>query len=130
MTIKELQTEIEVWHRSVYPESDAKVWPLCLAKLVEEWGEYRDRQCDDECADFIIAAIAARSRANDIQKVNLARMLSLIDQFTQVIVFGSWRGLPIPRWLESRWNEVKQRTPEMQRQRDKERGIEIEEDEN
>lgn len=126
MTYKQLREEIEAWHRATYPEPDAKVWPLCVAKVVEELDEYINEMADDECADVIIASMAAQFRGTEKQVIALSRVVQSADDFCHGFAFKcDDKYHRFPDWLESRWNEVKQRTPEVQRARDKERGIEI-----
>ena len=129
MTIKELRTEIEQTHRAWYPEDDARVWPLCLAKLVEEWDEFAKDGCEiegKEDADVCIVSLACVARGYYVLDL-LDALCSHTGGSCYVIALaaGIENDIPCPDWLESRWNEVKQRTPSEQRARDKERGIDL-----
>ena len=140
MTIQQLRNEIETVHRTWYPESDEQVWPLCLAKLVEEateWDEARmDSDCDMEICDQAIVAIALFARCPKRYHGTIAQFMAsgcsmaafyiVSPGFSEFSLIGkNW----LPRVID-RWNEVKKRTPEVQRERDRARGIEIEEDMN
>ena len=51
MTVQQLRNEIETVHRAWYPEPDAQVWPLCLAKLVEEATEWDEAPAEPQSGD-------------------------------------------------------------------------------
>ena len=129
MTIQQLKNEIETVHRAWYPESDEQVWPLCLAKLVEEIGEHHSDLNMEELADIIIAITGAYIRCPMNRRVGFFSLVSALETYDENTYWYRPESI-VPEWLEYRWNEVKQRPPEVQRRRDRERGIEIEEDMN
>lgn len=94
--VGELAKEMASWHKSVYPEPDSVMVPHIFKKAKEEFQEFVDDPCEEEAADVVMCLLAWLERSGfDAEKAIRRKLAALNDPNRN------------------------------QRQRDKERGIEV-----
>lgn len=109
MTLSELQAEVGAWHRGIYPEAEYRHGKICgmiVAKLIEE---ARELEAVDELGIDAKGYSSVELEAADV----LICLLAYCDR----------QGIDLLSEAEKKFAKVKLKTPEIQRERDRQRGI-------